>query len=444
MRKVFAGLLAALIAVATVAQPVLAADPLPAQAFGFQCENGVCRLRLDMGVAADEGIAQAVWLEVMQDALRQAPDGAGLILDDAITITMPTGVLSLTDAQLFAMVDDTGAITNLHGSALLPLPTFGLMGDVMLVTPTRVEFGYDLGSRLGQFDAPLMPDRRYVYLKADAGLQVLTAAEPNLAVTATPAVPGQHVAVVADLTQPMLWFDGDVTVRTDGQIAFLRELMEPAEGVPWLGDALPEVLPLRQTVTWSVTGQAGRGIDPQLAVGATMQVDAGLAGTWLALDSVPLVARGSAMISPAGLLVSGSASTDVSPTQFFGADMLAQVFVPFQPAVEMTAEVAAGVHVPFLGIDQVASGRIAGDPQHVIAVTQGAWQSLQTGATGAGEVAVAGWDWAAMQGEDGYRHIIEQAGRGWSLARATWCGVAGRCGPGAPLATAHIEQETEP
>lgn len=441
MKKFFAGLLAAMIGLATVAQPALAAAPSVAQSFGFQCDNGVCKLELDLGVDADEQFAQGVWLEVMEESVRQAPDGLGLVLDDSIMISMPTGVLSLTDAELYALIDDGGAITNLHGSALLPLPTLGLTGDMMPVTLTRVEFGYDLGAQLTEFNAPLSPDRRYAYFKADAGLRVLMASTPGVEVS--PA-PGQQIAVVADLTQPMLWFDGEVTVRTDGNVAFLREFVEPIEGLPLIGDALPEmlpaVMPVRQTVTWEVEGQVGQGVEPKLTFDASTQVDAGMVGKWLELESVPLMAKGTAMISPAGLLVSGSAVSDVSSSQVFGTDVVAQVFVPFQPAVDMTAEVAAGVQVPFLGIDEMASGRIVGDPQSVVAVTQGAWQTVQGGATSAGDAAAASMNWVALQGEDGYRYIVEQAGRGWSMARTAWCGFAGQCELDEALASTQVVQ----
>ncbi len=427
MRKFLAGLLTALVLVAAAVQPAWAASSAQARSFGFQCADGLCRLRLDLGVAADTFAPQGVWLEVMEDALRQAPGGVGLILDDAITISLPSGRLLLEDAELFALVDAHGAITNLHGSALLPLPTFGVFGDLMLVTPTRVTFGYDLGAQLDELNAPLDPARRYAYFKTDAGLHVLTAKDASATVT---PLPGQRLTVVADLAQPMLWFDGEVTVRMDGQVAFLRELVEPVEGTGWLPDALP----LRQTMTWAVQGQMGQGIEPQLLVDATVQMDAGLVGTWLALEDVPLVAHGHAMISPAGLLVTGSASTDVSPTRFFGADALAEVFVPFSPASEMRAALAANVQVPFLGIDQQAAGRIAGEPQQVIALTQDAWLGVQAGAAGAGHAAKSSWDWAAMQGQDGYLFLIEQAGRGWALARSQWCGLAPGCPAASPVA----------
>src|SRR5690606_17877087 len=116
--------------------------PQAEQHYGFTCADGICRVELDLGVAA-AWMPQGAWLTVLQSGLRQLPGGVGIEVQEDVAIALPTGNLSLADAELVLTLDEAGKVATLRGSALAPVPTFGLLGDWQVVTPARVAVGYD-------------------------------------------------------------------------------------------------------------------------------------------------------------------------------------------------------------------------------------------------------------------------------------------------------------
>lgn len=408
--KIMSAVVMALIALLMVVQPLLAAAPVQpvaqeTQHYGLSCEDGVCRVQLELGVGAD-WLPQGAWLSVMQSALRQVPGGAGFEVSDDVTITLPTGNLSLADADLTVTLDEAGKVATLRGSASAPVPTFGLLGDWQVVTPGRVEVGFDLGATLDGFNAPLQPDRRYFFIDAEAGLHLAT---QHLSLTSDA---GQRATLLVDFTQPLVYVDGHITLYTDGQMAFLREALGPVDESGWL----PAELPLQQKISLHLQGQVGRDVEPQLTLSGEYRMDGGLAGKWLKIDATPLLAQGKAMISPQGVIVEGTARSTLQPERWFDSGAQAQLFVPFDAPETASLTVGADVASPALGVEQAASATVAGEPGWLAQSGQAAWAGVQQGWNQAGAAVQTGSGWVAGGMQDG-----------WEYTQSQWCRWTSTC-----------------
>jgi hypothetical protein len=402
--KMVAALVVALMTLLLAFQPALAAASIPAteqateqedQHYGLSCLDGVCRAQLDLGIGS-EWLPQGAWLSFMQGALRQLPGGAGVAIDDDITITMPSGSLALLDADVVMTLDDAGRIATLRGSAAAPVPTFGLLGDWQVVTPARVSVGYDRGAMLTDLNAPLQAERRYFFIDAQAGLHLVTQG------VTLDAPAGQRVTLVADLAQPLFFVDGQVTLRTDGQMAFIREALGPIGESEWL----PTNLPLRQTATFRIQGQVGQEVEPKLTLNGEYRMDGGLVGTWLQIDATPLLAQGQAVIGPDGLLLAGAARSALEPEKWFDGGTQAQLYVPFAAPDGATVSVGADVASLALGVEQEATASAAGEAGWFARTGQAAWAGVQQG-----------WDQMGTVTQNGTVWMGEAVGSGWSHTR---------------------------
>jgi hypothetical protein len=303
-------------------------------------------------------------------------------------------------------LDEKGKITTLRGSAAAPVPTFGLLGDWQVVTPARVTVGYDRGATLMELSAPLQAERRYFFVDAQAGLHLAT---QGMALTA-PA--GQRATLIMDLAQPLVFIDGQVTLHTDGQTAFIREALGPIGESDWL----PTDLPLRQSVLVHVQGQLGRDIEPKLTLAGEYRMDGGLAGKWLQIDATPLLAQGQAVIGPAGLLLSGSARSALEPQKWFDSGAQAELYVPFDAPDSSSLTMGADVTAPALGVEQETTATMAGETGWLARTGEVAWSGVQQGWSQAGTVAQNGYEWMGK----GF-------GTGWAYTQGQWCGLTGLC-----------------
>jgi len=400
----------ALTAIALVIQPVLAAAPsaTPIQndkTYGFSCVDGVCRAELDLGIGAGL-LPQGAWLTVLQSALHALPGGVGVGLQDDVTITVPTGKLSLADADMVLTMDDAGKISSLRGSASAPVPTFGLLGDWQFITPARLSVGYDRGDALSDLNAPLQADRHYFFLDAQAGLN-FSSKEMTLT-----SEPGQRATVVVDLAQPLIFIDGQVTLHTDGQMAYVRQALGPLANNSWM----PLDLPLHQSVLVHLQGQVGREIEPKLLVAGEYRVDGGLVAKWLQVDATPLIAHGEATIGPEGLALEGSARSAIQPEQLFDGGATAQLFVPFHASEKASLTVGAGVASPAIGVDQEANAGVVGDASWLRRSSDAAVTGVQEGWSNLGTAAQSSYAW-----------MSQGVGTGWAYTQEQWCGLMGNC-----------------
>lgn len=408
LRKLLRGLIPALAAGLLVVQPLWAAAPARPEHFGLVCDNGQCALVLDLGDVPGL-LGDSVRLAVPEGAVTQRGEDHAITLRGDVALALPTGTLTLADAELAVTLDATGRVAALRGSALAPVPTFAIFDDLALVTPARVTVGYDRGDVVALSHLALDPARRYLFVDAQAGLNL---AVQGMALN-TPA--GQRATLVIDPAQAAIYVDGQVTLRTDGAIAFLGEMLPSAMEPAWL----PNVLPL--VYTTHLHGEMGRGLEPSLAVNSKLALDGGMAGRWLRLDAAPLTTEGWAMISPAGLLMAGEARLAVAPEQLLESAARAELFVPFAQPEQSEIEVAAAVTSPLLDVKQTAEAQVAGEPGWMARTAASTWAGLQASAVKSGEVIGTGYTW-----------LETGTVNGWAAAQAQWCATTGWCAEDGP------------
>jgi hypothetical protein len=446
VHKVIAAVMAVLVMLVAVAQPASAA---PAeQGIGLGCDNGVCRFELDLGSAADllpAGVEG--WLEFLEPGLRQLPGDVRLAVQDDVLLSLPVGTITLPDADLMVEMGENGKIASVRGTAALPLPTLGLFNDIEWVTPARVQVGYDVGANLPATDVPVAADHHYLFIDAEAGLQAISPEGVELSVPA-----GQQFTLMVDLTQPLVYLDGDVNLRYMGDLAFVRELVDPTGGLEWL----PTDILMPHALNLSVTGTLGQGVDPNLTLEAGYRMDGGLIGRWLALEEPLIEAQGQVVLAPEGLLLAGQASSALAPESVLDSQMTAQLFIPFDPAQRAYAQVGGALQAPFAGIDrsgEVQLGAVTAEPSELPEAESAVAETptvetptVETNAEAAPAVVGVAVDnrWvdaaaAALQGaaasaatiaeaaQAGYGQVAEGAGQGVQWAAGHWCALTNRC-----------------
>lgn len=432
MRRLAVTLPAALLAVLLVVQPVLAAAPAakPASALDIGCEDGICRFELDLGMAVTNLLPPSAQflLQVVQDGLVQLPNGMSVQVRDNVVLTLPMGTLVLPDADLTLEFGPDRRVVAIHGSALTPVPTFGLLDGLQWITPARVDIGFEPGSALTDIQIPLDPDRRYFRMTMEAGLSALSRGDgPGLALE----VPsGQRVTLLVDPLQPLLYVNGQVSLRYTGGLAFVREFVDPAGGLAWW----PTGLALPQTIEVGVTGMVGQGVSPNLELKAGYRVESGLIGQWFHLDGALVEAEGSIVLGPDGLLLAGKAHSALAPEALAGSEAMAQLYIPFdpaQPTVDESMAEATPEPAPSLGVEPVTATVTQSDeparPDRLTRLVESSRQGLITGANVVAETAQLGYG-AVVQGADAGVVWIGAAVAGRVHAAGDqWCAVTNRC-----------------
>jgi hypothetical protein len=406
-------LLPILLGILLPAQAVMAAAPTPERRLGLNCEAGVCTAKFDLGVDGN-GLAEGVWLSVLQSAVNALPGGDGFVVNDDVSVSLPSGRLTLADAELVVTLDEAGQVATLRGSALAPVPTFALLDGLSFVTPARVTVGFDRGDVLALSHLTLDEARRYLFIDAQAGLSVATQG------MALDTAAGQRATLVIDPTQPAVYVDGRVTLRTQGAMAFWGEFAPDASEAGWL----PALLPFANSTT--LHAQVGRDVEPIVEVNNRFSVDGGLlgglagglVGQWLQLDETPFTTEGWAKISPDGLLVAGEARVAVAPTQVLESHAEAELFVPFDGAEAAYVALSADVASPLLQVDEALATQVVGEPGWVAQTAASTWRGVRDSV--AHNVAQSG---AAIG--TGYAWVEAGTAAQWASVQRGWCGWTG-------------------
>lgn len=432
MRRLAITLPAALLAALLVVQPVLAAAPAakPASALDIGCEDGICRFELDLGTAVNNLLPPSAQflLQVVQDGLVQLPNGMSVQVRDNVVLTLPMGTLVLPDADLTLEFGPDRRIVAIHGTALTPVPTFGLLDGLQWITPARVDVGFEPGSALTDVQVPLDPDRRYFRMTMEAGLSALSRGDgPGLALE----VPsGQRVTLLIDMLQPLLYVNGQVNLRYTGGLAFMREMVDPVGALAWW----PTGLALPQTIEVGVIGMVGQGVSPNLELKAGYRVEPGMIGQWFHLDGALVEAEGSIVLGPDGLLLAGKAHSALAPEALADGEAMAQLYIPFdpaQPAADAPVAAVAPEPEPNLGVEPVAATVTLADeparPDRLTRLVESSRQGLITGANVVADNARLGYG-AVVQGADAGADWIGTAVAGRAHAiNDQWCAVTNRC-----------------
>ncbi len=272
---------------------------------------------------------------------------------------------------------------------------------------------------------------------------------------------GQRALVVIDPQERFAYIDGHVTLRYNGELMFLAQLLDPTEVV----DLFAGELPLRHQATVHVTGALTDRLDAShLELAGRYAVDGGRVGEWLKLEGEPLALEGNITLTPAGLLATGVVRSSIAPQQVLDSAVQAQLFIPFRGDVQDAyVEVRSRLDVPVAAVHADAMARLDGGLETVAEANMSApWNAqdatalVEAGVAGgndAEEVAQANaedepgrWartvDTVAGSTRAGYGRLAELASAGWDvtasgaqqsakwsaeMAARGWCGVSGRC-----------------
>jgi hypothetical protein len=425
------------------AAPVEEAD-VSATHSGIECVAGVCTLEVNLGDRTAGWLPSGEFrINVRQANLKALPDAAGFEVRNDLVFETPAGEIRLADAKMRLELDERNRVDTFAGTAEVPLSSLPFFGRAAAQTAAEARVGFEHGEALSLAGAPLDPSRKYLYFDLASGAALTASAGEGQSGELSLTIPeGQRALVVLDPLERFAYIDGHVTLRYNGEMVFLAQLLDPTETV----DLFAGELPLRHRATVHVSGMTGAALDDmRFELAGRYAVDAGRMGEWLKLDGEPLALEGSVIVSGDGLLATGVARSSLAPERVLDSAVQAQVFIPFSvdyrdayvelrsrfdsPAAGLHADGVArldgaldavadvNVQLPWQGRDDAALVQEAGGMRTLWARTAGLARDLaQTGFTRATGLA-----------QDGY--AAAATGLEWSadLATRQWCGITGRC-----------------
>ncbi|MEZ4769143.1 MAG: hypothetical protein R2844_12055 [Caldilineales bacterium] len=421
-----AGLLASVTATGALAAPAAGQPP---QRYEVQCQNGRCALQAEVAPMAPLArLAAGAAVAALNNNEGILPAGASLALDDDLTLTLPIGKVTLPKADLAVTLGADGRIEQLHGTAQVPFPSFGLLEDARIVTPALAEVGLDSGANLAHLNAPLKDDRQYLFFHLSAGLDVEATSQRGPMRFSLPA--GQRATLIIDTQEPLVYLAGNVSVSDPGQIALVGPLLDIAQR----SEFIPDALPLRQRTQVAVTGQYSPAEGESFVeLGAAHGVDAGAAGRWLGIDSQPLAVNGWIRISGDGMLLNGVASASFAPDKVFDGELGLEAWIPFGNELDGAyAQINGSAAVPLADLSTDATVRVS-LPLDVQAqahlVTPGSERSVVWHPDPAGDKEPTALKRAAGSVSDWIGNALDAAGQGVSsggqwIARGASSGYA--------------------
>ena len=322
-----------------VVQPVLAAPitapitaaltakPIDPTAYGVQCSQGVCTLRIkDAGIAVPGVVAAGASLlfTFLQEQIRVLPEGAGLQITDDVTIQTPMGKLALFDTDMIVQLAADQTIERMRGTAQIPWPSFGGATDGVEHALALADIGLEPGKYLGHLNLPLAADQAYFYLRLGAGLQTDATGAPQRTVLHaidTPVTRGQYLTLLIDPQKLDLLIDGNLTIALLDDWLQVNQFLTDQTGLPF------ELA--SEAVNFHVSGL----LSPDLAA-SYLQLD-GLytlekqfIRNWFQTDASPLAVTGSLRVDGKGLLFNGLTRSSVLPDRLFDGEMRVEAFLP--------------------------------------------------------------------------------------------------------------------
>lgn len=430
------------------------------RAYDLACEAGVCTLDLPLELAPLPKLGAQIAIDKLENNLPLLPDGTSLELTDSLTVKLPVGDILLRNADLAVTLGEDGAIEQLRGTAEVPLPRLGILENVALNGPVMADVGFERGANLADLNAPLDPDRQYMFVHFGSGLD-LTAehmtADGDTRQLALNIPQGQRATLIIDTQEPFAYLAGNLTLRYDEQLAFVGEWLSAAD--------LAGGLPLRHSVGVELAGAVGENQPTFLRIGGSYAADAGLVGRWVGVDITPLTVHGVMTINDQGMLLDGVARTEIMPETFLDGTMATQVFIPFEGEWrDAYVSVDAVAHLPMAHATLEGSALVNGalDVQAKASVTTPIYESdelvlVESDGDGATQRLARARNWAdgaaytatrsfvyIRQGAGnglravsdgtvngmarGYNAVSDGAVAGWTWTEDRWCGFTGFCG----------------
>lgn len=351
---VVAALSAGVVSPAAAEAPAAGAPASDAPA--LTCAGGTCQIVGDVPGAL--GLLQlGANLALSQAPFETTANGgtqATLDVQKDITLSLPVGDVTLTNASLQVEVGADGKIRRLNGAADMPFPTFGLI-DARVVTPARANVGLDLGKNLPDVGVALEPDRPYLFFNANSFLSVAARTAENAGEFSLAFTPGQRLTLVIDTVEPVAYLDGQVTLSVTDQIALLGGLLE---GTP-IGPYVPDTLPLRERTQFGLAGKFSKDVaESRLTLKGGYLLDAGFLPAQLGVDAELVNVVGELTLSRDGALVDGALRSSIEPDKVFDGSVRVVTFIPLRDeAGPGYAGVDAGVQVPAARLGVAAGAR---------------------------------------------------------------------------------------
>ena len=425
-----------------ISEPTESVEAL--EEYGIACESGECTVELSLDRVDPMAVLGAhLAINVMQDNLTFLPEGAGIQIDDNLTLKLPVGDLQLVDADVILAMDSEGNIERLRGTAEVPFP--GLIGleNLDTGTPLRADLGLEGGENLAHLNAPLDDERQYLFLDFHSGITSPQIEAPDGEVLVT--VPrGQDATLVFDMQEPYAYMAGNVSYSVEEQVEFVGQLLNSVDGLEAI---VPDGLPIRQRVGLQMATSVGKGAEPFFQVGGAYVVDAGFIGRLTGVELTPLATEGQLTVDATGLLLDGTAASRIAPDMLFAGSTEAEVFVPFDTDLRAAyAQIDANVYVPFTGTSAEAMARVdgydgvvaqasvttpnAGSDEVVALETADDGRSIslvRAVADGAGDTVTRSYLFVRDYADESVDVIADgaDAGRYWS--QRAWCSVSGGC-----------------
>lgn len=347
-----ASLLASLTISSALAAPLAGqSSPDASRGYSLQCQDGHCSLSaaLPADISPLARLAAGAAVTALNANGSVLPAGATVAIDDDLTLTLPVGEILLPKANLSVTLDDSNHVERLHGTAQVPFPTFGLLGDARIVTPATAGVGLDSGASLAHLNAPLKADRQYLFFHVNTGLDVEASSQRGPMAFSIPA--GQRATLIIDTQEPLVYLAGNVSVNDPGQIALVGPLLDIAQS----SELIPDALPLRQRTQVAVTGQYSP-VDSEsfVELGGAHGVDAGAAGQWLGIDAQPLAVNGWIRLNGDGMLLNGVVSASLAPDTVFDGELALEAWIPFSSELD-------GAYVQISGLAAVPVADLSAD-----------------------------------------------------------------------------------
>jgi hypothetical protein len=355
MQKLVSALVTASLLIGATGARALADTGTPQQVM-VRCDQGACTVAVGLdGVSPLVKAGAALGVAALKTKAGQLPAGTRLEVDQNLTLTLPMGEIVLPKAQLTVETGDNNRIERLRGTAQVALPTLGALSDVHTRQPARAEVGLDTGKNLGYLDAPLHPERCYLFLDISSGFDVAGKVAGTGAALDLSAPAGQHVTLVIDTEQPLVYLAGMLSVSHSGQMALIGPLRKLAQE----SEVIPDALPVQQDSRWTVSALAGKGVDRSLQLGGAWGVEANALKSWLGIEASPLAVEGLLTLTPDGMLLDGVARSSLEPATIFDGAAELKAYIPFRGDLgDAFVEARGTVSVPLADVHADASARI--------------------------------------------------------------------------------------
>jgi hypothetical protein len=356
MQKFVPGIISATLLIGATGGSALADTTTPSRSATVRCADGACTVQVGLdGVSPLAKVGAALGLSALQRKAGILPAGARFEITDDLVLTLPVGEITLPRAQLDVEMDDHNRIARLHGTVETPFPTLGVLSDMHMVQPAVAEVGLDTGKNLSHLNAPLDPDRPYLFFNISSGFDMAAKVASTGESLSLSAPAGQAVTLVIDTKEPLVYLAGDVTVYTTGEMLLAGPLLDLAKS----SELIPDALPLRQRTQVTLSGLAGKDVDETLKLGGSWALNAGPLDSWLGIEANPLTVKGVLTLSAKGMLLDGVVRSSIEPEKVFDGGVHLTAFVPFQRNLgDAFVEARADVAIPLAKVAKSASARL--------------------------------------------------------------------------------------